>query len=460
VALCLASCVCNGDKAAEAGATGTSTTTTGSTVASTTTVPGSSGETSSAGQSGSDNGGGSSGTGWVYEMPEGCGDGIIEPGVACYRPVPLLDERISHAVALDVDGDGRDDIVTSQSTGDTEEPGLRRFVENDGAFELVLTRPGEQMGGERYTEFDLDGDGKLDLLATKNGDNDGAIRWWSTASGELGGMQESSIGPAVTPIAYLKKAPIPMDVRGDGWPEFLVVPLNELEATSRRVELIGLEDGVWTSLGDVTTLDNSCGVLEISLRVDLDGDGDQDVVAYDSGMGCNGYPLEYDPVWYRYYVFLSDRDAGAVEVLGDFPLGAVPRYAMWAGDFDEDSRMDVLVDVQATVERAGGLVLYGRGDGSLEPGDLIEFVTESSWSLRAVGNVFGEHEHAAFLSAYLGADRALVGVPDLGASAAPVAIAPSETTYAAADFNGDGLLDLVTQDPNDSKATQVLLSWP
>ncbi len=456
VALGVASCVCDGGGIPAGGEDSTSTS------AATSTEPdaASTSSTSRAGESSGGSSGSSGTTGWVYEMPEGCGDGVIEPGVACYKPVPLLDERISYAVALDVDGDGRDDVVTGQSSGDTDDPGIRRFVENRGAFELVLTRPGEFLGGERHTDFDLDGDGRRDLLATKNGDNDGAIRWWSTAGGELGSLQESSIGPAVTPSGYLMKAPLPMDVRGDGWPEFLVVPYDGVLTTSRRVELVGREGGMWVSLGDVTQLEAACGVLEVALRLDVDGDGDQDMIAYDSGMGCDPYPAEYDPAWYRYYVFLNDSEAGTVDVLGNFELGAIPRYAMWARDFDEDSRMDVLVDVQATVDRAGGLVLYGRGDGTFDAGEFLDVATEASWSLRAVGNLFGHEDHALLISASLWDDRAFLGVPSLDPAANPVAIAPSETVFASGDFNGDGLLDIVAEDPSNSDATQILLSYP
>lgn len=447
-------CACPGGNASDSSSDSVASATSSS--ASDATSSGSTSTTSELSATTAEDSEGSS-TGWTFELPEGCGDGIVEPGVACYVPVPLIDQRITYAMTLDVDGDERDDIIVGVSDG-IEETSLLWFSAEGDAFVERQVLPGDFLTSTSYTTFDLDGDGARDLLVTENGSSEGKLWWWSTAGGELGERQESVLGPAV-PSGFIMTHALPIDVRGDGWPEFLVVPYDGVLGTSRRVELLSRESDEWTSLGEIANLSHACGQLEVSVLADFDGDGDEDMLAYDSGMGCDPYPSEYDPAWYRYLVFQNDRAEGTAALLGDFPLGAVPAYTVWARDFDDDSLVDVLVDIPTNAESAAGLLLRGLGDGAFAPGEPIELPQiELRWQVRAVGNVFGIDDRAVMVTASDGLDGAFLGLPALSPTAQPFAIAPSGPIYATGDCNGDGLLDVVTRDPNDSQKIQVLLS--
>ncbi len=398
---------------------------------------------------------GGSSTTWTYELPEGCGDGVIEPGVACYRAVPLDDERPQYGVALDVDRDGNDDVVA----GFDEPSGawLRRYVFQGEGFVEAQQVDDSLLWYYTHTEFDVDGDGGRDIITMQHDANDGELWWWSTAGGQLGSQMSTSLDPDSSQLFNL--APIPVDVRGDGWPELLVVRYDGTQS-SRDVELMSREDGEWTSLGVVAELDWGCGQLTNSVRVDLDDDGDKDLITFDKGDGCDPYVGHYDPAFHRFLVFLNDRVAGNVEYVGNFPIGAMPGDAIWARDFDEDGRGDVLFEVayeENSDEKAGlGVILHGLGDGLFEPPELVG--VGDPRRLQVVGNFLGVHDRGALL--YGGDPDLIFVVEDVTNPVDAVPIMDPEKRFATGDFNGDGLVDLVTRSPEDSDRTQVLLSYP
>lgn len=383
------------------------------------------------------------------ELPEGCGDGIVEPGQYCFVKVPLPylgpeHNNVSTAAAVDVDGDGRDELVVGGISA--------AFLSfDDGAFDFGSPMGSGLMRYELPTRWDWDRDGHEDLvIPSSEGWRVFIVRSLGDRLADyeteiIGGSEYSTFG-----------APVALDLDEDGQLEFLVSadwpPAEWGGHLRKRVA------GEWTDVGPILPLPG-CGVPGARAQADFDGDGHLDLVLHDAVTGCDPYPTEYDPTFHRVAVFLSDPESGLLEPAGTFPTGGWGEVGMWADDFDGDGRQDVAIQIQTAIAVS---LLRGRGDGTLADPVLIEDLggTVGFWRLSPWGR--GDFDGDGDLEWMGGSENDdrwilenLLGDPF-------VVPLPQEFPWpmALGDFNGDGVSDFPDNEPVNLGDKVVLLSAP
>jgi hypothetical protein len=394
-------------------------------------------------------GGGSTG----FELPEGCGDGVVEPGQYCFVAVPLPylgpdHNKIGSAAAADFDGDGRDELVLEDFSAANV---VLRLV--DGAFEFdPPVTPGAPYF-DMATRWDGDGDGREELVSP--------IHSAQGLQGEVAfirgvGQSLQAQSEVVGAVYNVNGHPVPIDVDEDGELEFLVgVEGPPAQWGGHLRKRVG---GEWVDIGPILPLPG-CGATGAKAYADFDEDGHQDVVVHDIISACKPYPVEYDPAFHRVAVFRSDPETGLLEPTGTFPTGGMGEGGMWTGDFDGDGHQDVAIQIQAAIAVS---LLTGRGNGMLNEPVLITELggVVGSWRVSRWGR--GDFDGDGDLE-WLGGsandgrwvlDR-LLGNPS---------VVPMPPEFPApmlvADFNGDGVSDFLDYSILNLGDKYVMLSVP
>lgn len=180
-------------------------------------------------------------------------------------------------VLADVTGDGRDDLVLAppnHGTGDPFEIWVARNT-GDGFDELVSTHSSDDPVAV-VMPADVDADGDEDLvLADPQGQR---LTVLEAEDGEL-----TTTGPAsVNTVVY---KPLVGDVDGDGSDEIVVADLISSTITVLGRSADGWDTDVWFSEDvDALALTMTSPMATVS---DVDGDGDDDLVAFTDGEGAD-----------------------------------------------------------------------------------------------------------------------------------------------------------------------------
>ena len=277
---------------------------------------------------------------------------------------------VSGAVFTDIDDDGDPDLALAVEWGP-----IRLFQNQGGTFTEVTERWGlASLTGlwRGITAGDLDGDGRMDLVATNEGLNSRLV----TSPGRPLTVVHGDVDRSGTWEVFLARA------RDDGGPLF---PLARYEQTRAAVpslrsrvssfgsyaestlsEVIGADPGSFFVLRvetlEHTVLLNRGGSFEISpLPVeaqlapahhvgiaDVDGDGNEDVVITQNFFPTEGFTPRYDAG--RALLLLGDG-TGSLRSLGADRSGLIvygdQRGAAFA-DFDGDARIDLAVAQNGT----------------------------------------------------------------------------------------------------------------
>jgi FG-GAP-like repeat len=360
-----------------------------------------------------------------------CGDGIPAAGEHCFDQVDL-DVPADHLVVGDFDGDGVPDIATN------------RFEDGAGVVQLVLWRPGgapvvqDPVESRSRSELsllvdDFDGDDDADLVVVVPGElrlhrNDG----------------EGQLSPEVLDDTGIFWPSAPIDVDADGRSEIIAGT-----GSGAQVQVYALVAGAWTPQGGPYGM-SACAAYSL-LTTDLDADGKDDVVEVGWPGECPAFP-DYDADLIPIAVFHGVGD-GSLSLVGELATGAQPVQAV-AGDLNGDGISDLAVVNQGSSDLS---VLVGTGSLGFDPQRRLDF-DDLGAPLRhaAVGDADGDG--APELLVTVGGSLYAVTDP-LGASTVTEL---AETTHPVmvADFNADGVLDIVLLRPGSPLRVSILVSNP
>ena len=257
---------------------------------------------------------------------------------------------------------------------------------------------------------DLNGDGKLDLVAANAGSNTASV-WLGNGDATFGARSDVATGLAPKMIAV-------GDLNGDGKPD--LVSANQ-DASTVSV-LLGNGAGGFAAKVDYGTCSNT---HEAALG-DFNGDGNLDVIT-----ACWGGSVVS--------VLLGNGD-GTLRAKVDYATGAAP-HSVVVGRFDGDAFLDAAV---ANHDGNTVSVLRGNGDGTFKP-QVSYAVGTGPHSLRS-GDLNGDGRLDLVSANEFSNDvSVLLGNGD-GTFAASVNYATGSVPkgVAIADVSGDGKPDVLT----------------
>lgn len=352
------------------------------------------------------------------------------------------------SAVADVDGDGKLDLVVSSQASNspvTSALGFQRGL-GDGTFERQVRFPAfvTNTASERFA--DLNGDGRVDLIATQS---NGVTIQLATGPAAFGPGQQFSFGDD-----QLQGTTVG-DVNGDGLPDIVVIRSGYTGGEHLTfATLLGAGDGSfapeidtaisWSSRDQIATVaadgrpaqpfaaqSLDFEATEMTMA-DLDGDRRLDI-AIQAQIGSDNDVL----------LFSGQQDGtftGAPAALG------VPRGTLAAGDLDGDGTMDLVVGE----ERGAVAGLLGLGGGAFAPARETPLPNPSGeaqanwgslWPM-ALGDVNGD----GALDVVLYGEQITV-LLGLGDGSFPCVQSGGRDSYPIdmqlGDLNGDGKMDLI-----------------
>jgi hypothetical protein len=200
--------------------------------------------------------------------------------VATYATGPLSGP-LSLAVA-DVNGDGRPDVLTANSTADAV--GVLLGTGQGGFGAVTPYALGSNSRPFAVAVADVNGDGKLDLLTANSGTGTAGVLL-GTGTGSFGAVSTYSTGLTSQPLGLAVA-----DVNGDGHPDLLTANGN--------APTVGLLLGTGTgSFGAPTSYSAGPNSYPHALTAaDVNGDGKPDLLTANSGNNTAGVLLSTTPV--------------------------------------------------------------------------------------------------------------------------------------------------------------------
>jgi hypothetical protein len=338
-----------------------------------------------------------------------------------------------HLTVGDFDGDGKLDIAVSTFPGTID---VLRGV-GDGTFRAPLKTPSGTFPAS-IAAADFDGDGKLDVAVSAGqpldgpcflGNGDGTFRRAPQTDGRMS-RDVLAVG----------------DFDGDGRPDLVVDGVDEIHIYLNRAGRLTwhIDYPVAHTIVSLLTADfNGDGKLDIAVgMLNLAGGPPEVSVLLGKGDGSFGAPV-------------TTVTAPGQEISGAAPVDE--SMAIAAADLDGDGRIDLAVAHNLFRENIG--ILLGLGDG--------HFAAPSQLSARCcpraitVGDFDGDGRSDLAVAVYGFASDGIdlfrnKGGGTFDASPRRLAAGRGPRALVAADFNGDGKLDLAVGN-KDSNDVSVLL---
>jgi hypothetical protein len=232
--------------------------------------------------------------------------------------------------AADVDSDGDQDVIGAASEGDE----IAWWENNGNASQWTkhIIRSGYDFAHEVYA-YDLDMDGDMDVLGAASYSN--LISWWRNDGGNPIAWTEQTIGASADGAKSVRVA----DLDDDGDNDVVGASIFDNEVTWWRND--GGDPIQWTEF----TIDSSFAGAHRVQTIDIDDDGDQDILA----VAYFGHEI----AWYRNDE--GDPLAWTKQTIG---TGFLNACIAQAADLDGDGDSDVAASAQTSDD-----VAWWRNDG-------------------------------------------------------------------------------------------------
>lgn len=356
-------------------------------------------------------------------------------------------ESTGLVVVGDFNGDGKLDVVVPNYNGTTLTVKLGL---GNGLFQAV-SQPAVA-GAQEVLTADVNHDGKLDLISISS---TGAAVGVSFGNGD-GTFQ----APVLTTLPFPAGAPVIGDLNGDGIPDLVLA-----SGTNTILPLLGNANGTYTAQPSII-VPGGFGVSGLAVG-DFNGDGHGDIVAscngthiyFGHGNGTFGAPQTISPITGSVVAADLNKDGHLdLAMLYDFTVtvylnsgsGTFSQSYSASGniagtltfaDVNGDGNLDLLA---ADVQGEGVYVELGNGNGTFQPTVMEYYGSGGPPHEVVVGDFTGD----GIPDILLGGQDAVCVLIALGGGnflepSAPVVGGSGFTALATADFNHDGLADVV-----------------
>jgi hypothetical protein len=359
----------------------------------------------------------------------------FKPLAAQTLALPLQTQYGQTLAVLDVDGDGHLDLLAGNTVA---------YGNGDGTFGRVAVLPALATGYNQTYAVDIDGDGKTDIVAVDTPPavtSPGTVQYAFTVFHNAGGGSFTAMGPYPLAPSFSAGPGIRYeyfniyglsfaDVNGDGRIDVLSQS-NELIFSESDVPQLNIMLNLGTGFGAPKAIDTST-VLDLGMVTptfaDLNGDGKQDLVfSYQANTMNNGVAT-----------LLGNGD-GTFAAPANFTIG----NTLTVGSLLPLVTEDVNADGKPDVVLGSGVLLLGKGDGTLTAGTPLFASTATfpnpppAYALLTAPPVAADGAFVAlfFINLQAGADA--VFVPNIGSSAALNPTLPPGEYSLTAHYSGD-----------------------
>ncbi|NOX60251.1 MAG: hypothetical protein GXP29_15515 [Planctomycetes bacterium] len=332
--------------------------------------------------------------------------------------------------AADLDGDGNFDVLSASAID-----GRIAWYENlldvgggglDG-FGLPQVITTGVTGTQTIFAADLDGDGDTDVLLASS--NDSKIAWHENTNG-LGnfGPQQVIFSAAIGPTSVFA-----VDIDGDGDADVL-----SASSGGGRISWYENTDGLG-SFGPQQVISNATSGAKSVFAVDLDGDGDADVLSASS--------VDDEVAWYENTNGLGNF--GPQQVI---TTAADRAQSVFAVDLDGDGDADVLSasatdDKIAWYENTDGMGNFGSQQVITTAADFASSVFAADLDGDGDADVLSASQNDDKIAWYENTD----GLGSFGPQQVIIAAANRASSVFAADMDGDGDADVLSASAGDGK---------
>jgi hypothetical protein len=328
---------------------------------------------------------------------------------------------VSALAVGDFNGDGFPDVIAASYYGS-------EIYLSDGSGNLHFSGTLNYGGNIAYIATgDFNGDGRTDVVIADNNSSKVVI-FLGNGNGTFsaGGNYTVGTNPVFVAVA---------DLNGDNIPDLIVANSGSNSIST----LLGLGNGSFQ-----TPRNFSVGSNPSALTVaDFNRDGKKDVVVANN-QGPN-------------IAMLLGDGAGGFSSLTLFPTASSPS-AVASGDFDGDGKPDVAVLIGSNFSGSPTLVVF-RGDGSGGLGPATNYSLSGSGSRLIAVDLNGDSRPDLVIAGNLPGGLAVRMNDGAGGFAASTGYTVGYSgAVAAADFDRDGLPDLVTLTSYNQSAISVLLN--
>ncbi len=326
--------------------------------------------------------------------------------------------------AVDIDGDNDMDVVVTSWYDDK----MSWFENTDGygnfGTEQVITI-NELEGMHFIYASDLDGDGDMDLLVNSYfGDK---VVWFEN----LNGLGSFGTPQTITTLTNGPKQIYASDLDGDG--DMDVLSASYDDSTVAWYENINGQGNFGTQQIISNTLIGAWSILAI----DIDNDGDKDVLAAQYG----GFSI----VWFE-----NINGQGSFGPQQIITTTADSTRSLYAADLDNDGDMDVL----AAIEDDDKIAWYENTDGQGNFGNqqIINASADAASSVYAV-DIDGDGDMDVLSASYQDHKIAwyenLDGLGSFGVPQIIISTAYRAMSVYACDIDGDGDMDVLSASQDD-----------